>query len=71
MSGLAEAADRLVEHVARNAEQQHCVEQRGQDLQPVETERSLRMHTRLGGGLDRRERHAQPQGIGGHVPGVG
>ena len=59
------------EHVAGHAEQQHGVGQRGQDLQPVQAERALRVVAGVRCGVDGGQRHAQAEGVGGHVAGVG
>ena len=71
MGRVVEPPDRLGEYVAGYCEQQHRVGQRGDDLQPVEPERALAVGGRAAGGGDRCQRHADAEGIGGHVPGVG
>ena len=64
---VADAAERFDEHPAGDAEQQHRVGERGEDLEPVQAERALRMFTRGRRGLDRGERHAQAERVGCHV----
>ena len=68
--------DGLDEDEDRDTEQQHRVDEGGQDLEAVEPERVLarRRAHRPGvtvGQLDRRQRHAETDDVGQHVPGVG
>ncbi len=68
---ITESSCCLVEHVSGDPEQEHRVDQRRQDLEPVEPERPLRALPCMRRRLDRCERHAETDRIGGHVPGVG
>ena len=67
---ITETADRLEQHVAGDREQQHRVDECGQDLEAVQPERALRMRSRGGGRLNGRQRHPEPERVGGHVAGV-
>ena len=67
VAGVAQPADRLVRDVAGDREQQGCVDECGNDLEPVQTEGPLRVSTCRRRGVNRRRGHAQPQRIGGHV----
>ena len=64
---LAESHDRLVEHPRRDAEEEHRVRERGEDLESVETERALPIGARTRRRVDRRQRHSEPQCVRGHV----
>ena len=67
-------AHRLDEDVDRHAEEQEGVDEGGQDLQSVQAERVLPPVRLLGvttGQLDRRQRHAEAEDVGEHVPGIG
>ena len=65
----------LHQHVAGDDEQERGVGERGEDLQAVETERSVvGLLGPVGsavGSADRGERHSHAECVGGHVPGVG
>ena len=65
---FAESHDRLVEHPRRDAEQQHGVREGGEDLESVETERALPVGARTRRGVDRGQRHSEPQRVRCHVP---
>ena len=72
----AETANGLDEHPDRDAEQEECVDECGQDLEPVEPERVRRSPVaapllEARGELDRGERHAEPDDVGEHVARVG
>ena len=69
-TSVAEPADGLVRDVPCHGEQQGRVGQGGDDLQPVETEGSLRMSASGRRCMDRCRGHSQAHGIGGHVAGV-
>ncbi len=64
---VVQSADRFVDDIAGNREQQGCVGQRGHDLQPVQTEGPLWMSACRRRGVDRCGSHPQSQRIGGHV----
>jgi len=60
----------LEQDISRDREQDQCVDDRGEDLEPIEAEApAARRRTR--GEPDRRQREAGPHDVGEHVPGVG
>ena len=70
IGSIAQAPDRLEQDVPRHREQQDRVEQGGKDLQPVETERALRVRAAPRRRLNCRDRHTQAKRVGGHVAGI-
>ena len=56
---VAEAADRLDQHVDRDAEEQHGVGEGGEDLEPVEAEGAVPAAGAAVGELDGGEGHAE------------
>ena len=69
--GITDAGERLVQHVPGDGEQEHGVGERGEDLEPVEPEGACPVGSRVRGGVDRGQRHAEPERVRRHVPGVG
>ena len=57
----------LDEHVRSDTKEEHRVGERGEDLEPVETERALPPDGRPGRGRHRGERHPDAERVGGHV----
>ena len=68
---VADAADRLDEHVDRDPDEQHGVGEGGQDLEPVEPERAVRAGRGARGELDGGQGHPESEDVGEHVAGVG
>ena len=68
--GVAETPDRLDDDEACDDGEQHSVRQGGEDLQPVQPERAVPSFAAPTGELDRRQRHADANHVGDHVPSV-
>ena len=68
---MAETIDCFPQHIEANGEEQHRVGECGEDLKPIQAERSVRTLNPSIRHVNGRERHANSDQISEHVPSVG